>query len=503
MIRWLLLLGAGIGVVRAEVERVEINHAYVQGVAEKLAASPYKSRQPEQPEFLKSMTYDNYQRIRFIPEKSLWRTDNLPFQAQFFHLGYVHLTPVAINEYSDAYVQRVPFVRTFFDYQDLKNIPLRLPPSLEYAGVRFVYPLNHPDSWDEIVAFLGASYFRGLGRDQRYGLSARGLAINSGGPGTEEFPSFVEFWIGKPAADAKSLTVHALLDSPSVTGAYTFVITPGVDTKMDVQATLFFRERVENLGLAPVTSMFWFGENSADRFGDFRPEVHDSDGLLVAPDKESRLWRPLVNRRGVHHETFDAPAPQGYGLLQRDRDFRSYEDTEARYEKRPGLWVEPIGPWPAGGVRLVELSTGNEYSDNIVAFWSPKEQPAAHTKLDFSYRLHWSNAPVFGGPPGWVKATRQTVHVDRNHPERSRFVVDFDSASLRTVPASAAMSAEITLPPGVTVTDQQVFRNEVDGSWRLALVVDAPPGTPPVELRARLLLEKKPVTETWVGLWER
>jgi glucans biosynthesis protein len=248
--------------------------------------------------------------------------------------------------------------------------------------------------------------------------------------------------------------------------------------------------------------MFWFGENSASRFGDFRPEVHDSDGLLVAPDKETRLWRPLVNRRGVHTETFDAPAPQGYGLLQRDRDFRSYEDTEARYERRPSLWVEPIGVWPAGGVRLVELATGNEYSDNIVAFWSPKEPPGPQTQLDFSYRLHWTNAPTFGGPPGWVKATRETIRVEPDRPKRAKFVVDFDSASLRAVPASAAMSADLALPSLVTVMDQRVFRNDVDGSWRLALVVDAPAATQPVELRARLLLEGKPITETWVGLWE-
>lgn len=483
----------------AEVNHVEINHAYVRALAEKAAATAYQPRPADLPEFFRDMNYDDYQRIQFRHESALWRTDDRPFIVEFFHPGSIYSRPVAINEFSGSYAQRIPFVRTFFDYADLR-LPGRLPGSLEYAGFRLLYHLNDPKRWDEVVSFLGASYFRAVGRNQRYGGSARGLALDSGGPGPEEFPDFVEFWLGKPEAGAKTITFHALLDSPSVAGAYTFVLTPGDEMIMDVQSTLFFRTRVANVGLAPLTSMFWFGENSASHFGDFRGEVHDADGLLVAPEPGIRLWRPLANPGQPRTTDFSAAAIAGFGLLQRDRDFHSYEDTEARYEMRPGTWVEPIGSWPAGRVRLLELPAKDEYEDNIVAFWAPLTPPEPGKPLEFSYRLHWTGAAVFGGPQGWVGATRQTVQVER--PKRTKFVIDFAQAGLKTIPASASVTADVTLPPEVSLLDQRVFRNEADDSWRLALLLDAPKATGPVELRARLLLEGKPVTETWVDTWQ-
>ena len=190
----------------------------------------------------------------------------------------------------------------------------------------------------------------------------------------------------------------------------------------------------------------------------------------------------------------------GFGLLQRDRDFRSYEDTEAHYERRPGAWIEPIGAWPAGKVRLLEIPSGNEYADNIVASWMPLTPPEPGKPFEFSYRLHWTNADAIGGPQGWVESTRQTVQVER--PRRTKFVIDFDAIGLKAIPASANVTAETNLPPEVAVLDQRVFRNETDGSWRLALLLDAPQAAGPLELRARLLLEGKPITETWVNPWQ-
>jgi len=484
--------------VFGEVNRVAITHAYVRGIAEKVAAAPYKARSAGLPAFLREMTYDDYQRIQFRHENALWRADNLLFTAEFFHPGSLHSSPVIVNEFSNDYVQRIPFVRTFFDYTQI-HLGGRLPSSLEYAGFRLLDHLNKPDHWDEVVTFLGASYFRALGKGHRYGLSARGLALNSGGPDKEEFPDFVEVWLGKPEAADKSITFHALLDSPSVAGAYTFVLTPGDDTTMEVKVTLFFRKRVANVGLAPLTSMFWFGENSASRFGDFRSEVHDSDGLLVAPEPAIRLWRPLTNGGAKQITDFSAATITGFGLLQRDHEFRNYEDTEARYEMRPSAWVEPIGSWPAGLVRLLELPTKNEYADNIVASWMLLTPPEPGQSLEYSYRIHWSSAVTFGGPQGWVSSTRQTVQVER--PKRSKFVIDFDPDGLKTIPVSASVTAEITLPTGVSVLDQRIIRSEANGSWRLAILVDAPNVNAPVELRARLLLEGKPVTETWVNTW--
>lgn len=480
-----------------EVTKVDVNHAYVQGLAKERASKAYAPRTSELSPVLQKLSYDDYMRIRFNPDSSLWKGNNLPFRVQFFHPGWLHQTPVVMNEFSKGYSQHLPFIRTFFDYSDLKlNAPL--PGSLEYAGFRLLAPLNRKERWDEVISFLGASYFRALGREQFYGLSARGLGLNTGGPGAEEFPSFVEFWIGKPSADAKSVTLHALLDSASVSGAYTFILTPGDDTVMDVQATLFFRKRVENLGLAPLTSMFWFGKTGND-FGDFRGEVHDSDGLLIAPEGERRVWRPLVNPKNVRTVDFPAAAPVGFGLMQRERAYRNYEDPQARYEARPSVWVERVGEWPAGRVRLLEIPTTDEYSDNIVAYWAPHAAAEAGQSMEVHYRLHWTKAPTAGGPAGWVRSTRRGDHVDRRA-GRTRFIIDFNG--LEKVASTAAVAADVTVPSNVTLVEKQVFQNEVDGSWRLALLLDAAENQTPVEVSAQLSLDGKSLTETWVGTWQ-
>ena len=86
-----------------------------------------------------------------------------------------------------------------------------------FAGFRVQFATN----WKaDIAAFLGASYFRAVGDDTRqYGLSARGLAIDTAFARPEEFPRFTAFWFERPSRDAGTLTLYALLDSPSIAGA--------------------------------------------------------------------------------------------------------------------------------------------------------------------------------------------------------------------------------------------------------------------------------------------
>ncbi|MBA4136630.1 MAG: glucan biosynthesis protein G [Opitutus sp.] len=481
------------------IERATVNHDYVKQIAAEVAKEPHESPREQVTAYFRKLGYDDYRRIRFIPDASLWRGDKLPFQIQFFHPGYLFNQTIELNEFTPTHTQPIPFSVKFFDYQNLT-------PSfwsrrgLNYAGFRVIHELNAPEKWDEVVSFLGASYFRALAKGQRYGISARGLALNAGGPATEEFPSFIEFWLGKPDPSSKSLTLHALLDSRSVTGAYTFVITPGETTIVDVQASLFFRQGVELPGMAPMSSMFWYGENSPDRFGDFRPEVHDSDGLLVAATKDERLWRPLINPTTILRSDFAAPALKGFGLLQRDRDFRSYEDLEAHYHARPSIWVEAIGQWPAGRVRLVEMPTKDEYHDNITAFFTPDQPVAPGTSLDLHWRLHWTNQRVFGGPEGWVRATRQTAEDGRRG--RTRYVIDFDGLSVKSVPADADLEADVSIRGEAKLEHQNVVRNDTDGSWRLVLIVTAAPDAPSSELRARLKLGDRVLTETWAMTWK-
>lgn len=306
----------------------------------------YRSSSRKAPAQLQALNYDQYRDIRFRPDRALWRADKLPFELMFFHLGKFQKESVRIDEVTPEGTRHVPYRASDFDFGKNKLSPQSWG-DLGFGGFRAHYALTGSGYKDELVVFLGASYFRALGAGQRYGLSARGLAIDTVGGEGEEFPAFTRFWAVKPAPDATTLTLFALLDSPRATGAYQFDVHPGGETVMDVHGRIFLRAGVATLGIAPLTSMFFFGENQPHRM-DFRPEVHDSDGLMVATGDGEWIWRPLVNPKQTLTTSFSMQRLQGFGLMQRDREFRSYEDGEARYELRPSAWVEPTGTWAPG-----------------------------------------------------------------------------------------------------------------------------------------------------------
>jgi glucans biosynthesis protein len=469
-----------------------------------LALRPYAppSSEVPVPDSLLKLTYDQYRDIRFKPEKAWWRREGLPFQLQFFHLGRDFREPVQISEIVGREPQLIPFKSTLFDYG--KNTELGfIPADMGYAGFRIHYPLNNANYLDELAVFLGASYFRALGQNMLYGLSARGLAVNCGEPEGEEFPMFKEFWVKKPSPDAKQLVLYALLDSPSVTGAYRFIITPGIDTIMQVRVTLYCRKEIKSLGLAPLTSMFWHGKNSNGNFDDYRPEVHDSDGLQLARGDGEWMWRPLVNPAQVNVASFDDENPRGFGLMQRDRNFEHYQDLEASYQLRPSSWVEPVGQWGHGSVRLVELPTPDESSDNIVAFWVPEKLPPVGDPIDYEYKLHWFMETQPGGvrpPAGYTVATRlgrsKTYETDLQ-----RFAVDFDGPYLHGRHADPDLQPVITVGDGAKLVGSTLQSNPYNGTWRVAFSL-RPDGTGrPVELRCFLQHPPHILTETWSYLW--
>jgi len=443
-----------------------------------------------------TLTYDQYRDIRFRPDHSLWRDQKLPFEVQFFHPGFVNTETVKIHEVDASGAAReIRFDTANFDYGHNK------PPSKAlasgYSGLRVHFPINNASHKDEVIVFQGASYFRAIGKDQRYGLSARGLAVDTVGAGAEEFPRFTEFWLEKPAADATSLTITALLDSRSVTGAYRFVVTPGQDTVVDVQARLFLRKDIRTLGIAPLTSMFFSGENQPQP-GDFRPEVHDSDGLMVQTGSGEWLWRPLGNPRHILVTSFSAPASvKGFGLMQRDRAYTSYEDDEARYELRPSAWITPVGDWGPGRVELVQLNTVDETNDNIVAYWVPARLPAAGAPLDLAYRMHWQGNVQQHPPGAWVTQTRTGRSFATLAKGEEQVIVDFAGPSLAALPADAKVEAVVTGVANVDVVSTNVYRNEANGTWRLALRFKQRKADEPVELRAFLQHGKDILSETW------
>ena len=185
------------------------------------------------------------------------------------------------------------------------------------------------------------------------------------------------------------MVVHALLDSKSAAGGFRFTIRPGSTTIFDVEMSLYPRVDMPNGGFGPLTSMFFFGPNNRADTQDYRPQVHDFDGLFILNGHGEQLWRPLSNPHTLQVSAFSDVNPRSFGLAQRERNFADYEDLESRFERRPSLIIEPIGDWGEGAVVLFEIPTNEEVHDNIVAFWRPKQPAAAKSEHYYTYRMHW------------------------------------------------------------------------------------------------------------------
>ncbi len=473
--------------------------------ARRLAAEDY--REPRAvPEWLREISYDQYRDIRFRPERALWRGTGLPFSVQFFHPGLFYERAVAIRVVDRAgNVAPVAFSPDQFDY-GRNEFESRVPQDLGFAGFRVHYPIKRESYHDEAAVFLGASYLRAVGRDHVYGISARGLAIDTALASGEEFPWFRAFWLVRPPPGAKELTLYALLDSPSLTGAYRFVVAPGPQTRIDVEMRLFARSGVGKLGIAPLTSMFLRGESSTElEAADYRPEVHDSDGLLVAAASSEWLWRPLANPRRLSVSSFALAGLRGFGLLQRDRSFDHYQDLEARPDLRPSVWVEPKGDWGAGRVELVEIPTRDETNDNVVAHWVPNAELVPGEPLERAYSLYWYGDDRARPPGGRAVATRRDAGTRE---DALRLIVDFEGGALRRLPEDAVVEGLVSVASAsdagagarpAELLEQQVIRNPATDGWRLVFQL-RPPDDGPVELRAFLRHGDDVLTETWTYL---
>ncbi|MDF1811830.1 MAG: glucan biosynthesis protein G [Verrucomicrobiales bacterium] len=472
-----------------------------------LAKRPCQPTPPVAP-VLAGLNYDQYRAIRPAEAGGLWKDEQLPFRVEFHHAGYLFTKPVRFYLIDEKNIARpLEFDPAFFDYSNLvledEFDPAK---SGAYAGFRILHPLHADEGggYDEIGSFLGASYFRLVGRGQRYGISARGLALNVVHPTErEEFPDFVEFWIKKPQASPGFLEVYALLDSPSVTGAYHFKIRPGSSTSAETRVQLNFRKKVDSVGLAPLTSMFWFGENSTENsFPDWRPEVHDSDGLLFRTWNDEVVWRPLYNHRLIRYSFFNTPDPKGFGLMQRDRDFQNYQDLTATYHRVPSAWIEPKGKWGEGSVALVELPTDVEAHDNIVSFFQPGTSPSPGEPYDYAYTVSKKLEDEAELSADRVTATR--IGQIREYPDTRRFVVDFCGPGISSIPADGPVFAEITSSANGYITENQCYKNVVTDGWRIEFKLDTDSGNrDPVELRCFLKnsTTNQILSETWSYQW--
>jgi glucans biosynthesis protein len=462
----------------------------VRRLAQELSQKAFQAPDSKLPDNLKDLDYDKYRKIRFVPDKALWRGEGLPFQLQLFHRGFFYSNRVDIFEVSQGKARPIRYSPGLFTFEDIAPPPPDA--DLGFAGFRIHAPINRSDYFDEVGVFLGASYFRAVAKGQSYGLSARGLALNTAEPKGEEFPLFKTFWVEKPQPKSNSIVVHALLDSKSAAAAYRITIRPGETTVYDIEMTLYPRVDIAEAGIAPMTSMFFFDANDRDGIDDFRPAVHDSDGLFMRNGRGEALWRVLTNPTDLQVSSFYDNNPRSFGLLQRQRNFHAYEDLESHFETRPSLRVEPIGDWGNGEVRLIEIPTQNEVHDNIVSFWRPKEPLKAKGEYAFTYRLHWGvgeNIPLAEFAKTRIGAASDIARL---------FVLDIAGEKLKGVKPETVRGM-VSANFG-KVTNVVTLPNPQGGGWRLSFNLE-PEKKPVVELRAQLMQNDDPLSEVWVYRW--
>jgi len=503
LIAWALIgLGCAPGLAPAQPPPRPFTFATVEHLAALRAQRPYAVHSSALPQALARLSYAQYRSIRFKPQDALWpRATGTMFDVHFYPRGFAFTHAVRIYAVSSAGVHRVRYRPSMFAVPaDLARLPR--PHNLGFAGLSVRFPLNSPQQRSPVLAFLGGTYFRVLGRNQVPGITARGLSIDTAAVSGEETPYFTDFWLVQPAPRARTLTIYALLESPSVTGAYRFVLTPGTSTRVTVSVVLYPRRNITQLGIAPLTSMFLYGVNSARRrFENWRPQVHDSDGLLMQTGSGEWLWRPLQNPSRLEVNRYMAHDPRGFGLIQRARSFADYEDPVARYEQRPSYWIQPLGHWGYGGVELVEIPATEPIDYNVDAYWVPSAPVRAGQPLAFSYLL---SAYLHSGgrwPPGGKAVTTRFGAVVRDmHALRHwrRTVIDFAGGDLSSLRADQPVHAVVTAT-GARVTAVHVQRLPENGHWRAQFTVHPTGG--PVNLRCYLELYGAPLTETWTYQW--
>ena len=509
----------------------------VEKMAQHRAAEKYVPLPNALPPQLQNLTPQQEARINWKDDFRLWRRNGLPFQVDFYHISKAFPTGPRINTVDHKGAHPLAYAPTFFDFGGLQFNP-PLPLTLPYAGFYLRYPLPtateaKPNILNGFFTTQGASYFRALARDQVYGLSARALAIDTQVAGKpEEFPQFTDWWLYQPAPGATQLVLNAIIDSPSVAGAYEFTIHPGAVTSIDVHASLFFRQAVTRLGLAPFSSMYLYGENAKNHFGDnVYPEVHDSDGVLMQSGKGIWKWRPFQQSPQLQLYNFADENPKGFGLVQRDRNFQHYQDLDINYNVRPSVWVTPHGNWAKGVVQITQLPTNNKDTDNVIVFWRPDQSPKPGDRLDLDYTLDFYmndatrpplaysdstfiNDPAppplptappdpakLVGPPippklaiAIAKAFAAPVSPAKKTPPPAppgttpvQFLVDFMGDGIENVPANDPPDLDlIALPAGTVVRESKVEKNGYDNSWRVTFTIVPFKKHVPTELEVRL-----------------
>lgn len=463
--------------------------------AREIAAKPYDAGEIRAGDTLEKIDYDAHWKIAFRKEETVEVAPGVPLQ--FFHLGRYFKQPVRLNEVKDGQSREIVYSPDYFTMPD--DSPAKsLPADIGFAGFRVM----REDLKTDWISFLGAAYFRTDGQSGQYGQSARGLALDTGLSTPEEFPRFTEFWFEPAEAGNGALVVYALMDSPSVAGAYRMEMKneDGEGQVIDVDSHLFFRNEVERLGVAPLTSMFWYSESNRLKGGDWRPEVHDTDGLAMIGETGEMIWRPLNNPSQIRTSSLRADNVRGFGLAQRDREFENYQDDGVFYDKRPSVWIEPTSPFGKGAVQLVELPTDDEIYDNIVAYFLPDNLPKPGDEKRFSYRMYWRDHHPLPESGAYVFATRVGQGGVPGQPrpqDQMKIVIEFEGKSLLGLTQEDEVEPVVELSSGEPINP---YLLPVVGTDRWRLIFDAKvPVDELVEARVYLKKGDDVLSETWLG----
>jgi periplasmic glucans biosynthesis protein len=471
-------------------------------MAQRMAGEPYAGPARPSPEIVAKIDYEAWGKIKFDMDHALFAEGPGRFPVSFFHLGMFFQKAVAMHVVDGGSAREIVYDPSYFEMPG-DSIAKRLPQGAGFAGLRVQEARDGALDWhkNDWVAFLGADYFRAIGELRQYGLSARAVALDVAVAGKpEEFPDFTKFYIDQ-AGTGDSLTIHALLEGPSIVGACRFVLSRGKGVVMDIDQTLFLRADIARFGLAPLTSMYWFSETKKATGIDWRPEVHDSDGLALWMGSGERAWRPLNNAPRIITSSFADDNPRGFGFLQRDRNFDHYQDG-VYYDRRPSLWVEPKGAWGKGAVQLVEIPTDDEIHDNIVAMWVPEAAAKAGSSVALSYRLHWAADEPF--PTGLARcvATRLGNGGQPGQPRPKKgvrkFMVEFKGPPLETLPFGVKPEAVLWASRGsFSYIFTEAVPDDVAGHWRAQFDLTVA-GADPVEMRLYLRAGERTLSETWL-----
>ncbi|CAA0078872.1 Glucans biosynthesis protein D [Zhongshania aliphaticivorans] len=497
-----ILLSTSLSSYAAEaLDRTEFTFEDLKALAKSSASKPYSPSVNPAPELIDKMTYDQHWKIRFKEEEALYPSGkNAP--VQLFYPGRYFPDQVRIYIRDDkSLVQSVPFDNEKFE-MPADSPAHNLPEGFGFSGFRIMRPDMKPD-W---ISFLGASYFRTDGPEGQYGLSARGVAINTGMSQAEEFPRFSAFWLGPAEQEGESLSVWALLEGPSITGAYRFGLSK--DNKnakghiTSVTAHLYMRKDVERLGIAPLTSMYWYSETDKTIAKDWRPEIHDSDGLAIHTGIGQHIWRPLNNPQSVSTNSFIDENPQGFGLIQRDRNFNHYQDDGVFYHKRSSAWIKPNGDWGKGAVQLIEIPTKDETFDNIVAYWVPEKPARKGDQFTFSYDIEWRPQDPKSQALASVVNTRQGLGGIPGQPipeEINKMVIDFEGPVLEGLDRDSGIQAIVEARNGEILEPIRAYPIVGTNQWRLTFDYKQVNNNP-VSIRAYLADKKdQAISETWVS----